>query len=731
MDRAVKTNLAKLLATENLTVEHNNVETASFDVINRVLTLPIWEVSDHVYDMLVGHEVGHALYTPTDFFESGIPGSFVNIVEDARIERMMKSSYPGLTKSFSSGYKELNQKDFFEINGKDLKREYTLIDRINLYFKLGIHDVTCIIPFEAEELPYVEMCRNTQSFDDVVKTARAIYDYMKSKQTEDSKEDVNLDNTDDLANNPVQTSGKSESSSVENSQPTSSGDEEKETEKDQEEGEDQESSDPQNEQSEDFDVKTESAFNRRQQELISPTAASWTYITPPECEWEHYITPNADFVNDMKLLKNRINTKYILGSSTNVNYGEKVLTGWQNSYAKYKKESSKSVSFLVKEFEMKKSAKEYNRSFVSKTGVLDTNKIHSYKWNEDLFKKTNVIPSGKNHGLVMFVDWSGSMHTNIMATMKQLFNLVQFCKKVNIPFEVYSFTDNNAYDTYEHGKKYLKCSSKVGSVVVSDGYHLIQLFSSDKKSARIDEQMESAWTLVNALEHDLLRYKDVENTYAKYEMGSTPLNETIFAAVDIYRKFTKKHNVEKVNTVFLTDGESNWLSANTVKTDSRTGEEYTSRRSINNLPGSVVSFKDPETGYHLHKLYDYSCYDSWQEIQLGVTSKLLEYYRWVTNSNVIGYRICTESPRSVQLAGSYDQDEFRRIWKKNGYVIETGLGYNELYVLKVTRDFNGDNEEIKANGSSTQSKLRNEFRKHIKSKAFNKIILSKFVSQIA
>ena len=64
MNQGVKTNLAKLLATENLVVEHANVETASFDVVNRVLTLPVWEASENVYDMLVGHEVGHALYTP-------------------------------------------------------------------------------------------------------------------------------------------------------------------------------------------------------------------------------------------------------------------------------------------------------------------------------------------------------------------------------------------------------------------------------------------------------------------------------------------------------------------------------------------------------------------------------------------------------------------------------------------------------------------------------------------
>ena len=62
----IKGNLARLLATENLIVEHRkDIPTASFDTDRRVLQLPQWDkASGVVYDMLVGHEVGHALYTP-------------------------------------------------------------------------------------------------------------------------------------------------------------------------------------------------------------------------------------------------------------------------------------------------------------------------------------------------------------------------------------------------------------------------------------------------------------------------------------------------------------------------------------------------------------------------------------------------------------------------------------------------------------------------------------------
>jgi len=114
----IKSQLAKLLATEDLVVEHKKVSTACFNVHTRVLTLPLWEkASGTIYDLLVGHEVGHALFTPDeDWLERvKVPQQFVNVVEDARIEKLMKRKYAGLAKTFFNGYKELNEEDFFQI----------------------------------------------------------------------------------------------------------------------------------------------------------------------------------------------------------------------------------------------------------------------------------------------------------------------------------------------------------------------------------------------------------------------------------------------------------------------------------------------------------------------------------------------------------------------------------------------------------------------------------------
>ena len=106
-DVSSKETLAKLLATEDVTVVQKNTKTASFDLKNRTLTLPMWKDMDKdTTDHLTGHEVGHALYTPEAEWGDAVKDtskgykSFLNVVEDARIEKLVQRRYPGLRRPF-------------------------------------------------------------------------------------------------------------------------------------------------------------------------------------------------------------------------------------------------------------------------------------------------------------------------------------------------------------------------------------------------------------------------------------------------------------------------------------------------------------------------------------------------------------------------------------------------------------------------------------------------------
>ena len=183
----IKSQLAKLLATEDLVVEHKKTETACFNVHTRVLTLPIWEkASSTVYDLLVGHEVGHALYTPDEDWSKThkIPQQFVNVVEDARIEKLMKRRYAGLAKTFYNGYKQLNDEDFFSIEDEDIST-FNLADRSNLLFKIGNF---IDVPLENdEEKEIIGMISEIETFADTLIASEILYKYCKKKQDEQKK----------------------------------------------------------------------------------------------------------------------------------------------------------------------------------------------------------------------------------------------------------------------------------------------------------------------------------------------------------------------------------------------------------------------------------------------------------------------------------------------------------------------------------------------------------------
>lgn len=705
----VKSNLAKLLATENLTVEHSNVSTASFNVETRVLQLPVWEdISNDVYDLLVGHEVGHALYTPSSYVTREVPQSFLNVVEDARIERKIKSLYPGITKSFYSGYKELNKQDFFEIGGEDLS-ELNLIDRINLYFKIGIHDIKTIIPFSVEEQQFVDMTRVTETFEDVVNVCKKLLEYIESKSDKEESKSVQIS---DIVQEGLAAGDQIEVKASE--------------EQDTEDGEGESSETSDNELGdnfvdyEDHDIDdemtshTDNAWGKNTKTLVDSSAMDHIYLSPPSIDWSQCIEPVSEFSKNMDA-----NIEYIREKFSHM---YDVISHWETKFKSFKVENAKAVSFMVKEFEMKKQADEYNRSGVSKTGVLNTNKLFSYKWSEDIFKKNTVLPNGKNHGLIMYIDWSGSMSDNMSGTIKQLINLIIFCKKVNIPFQVFAFSDNG---THSYTRSYYE-PKREGEIAVCSRFRLIEMFNHKIKKSDFDKQLFRLWALMNLID------KRAELPNGNYGLSGTPLNDTILAATYVFSKFKKDTGVENVNTVFLTDGESNNMSYSKFVGEGE--DRYISRKSCAfSSEYSVLCLKDPATGYsdiNINKCR------GWQDCGMNITSAMLRYYKWMTGSNVVGFRLSSSYDikyiiRSAVSSGTHDYDYYKKLWRNDKSFVIDSIGYDELYVLSASSEFNGEKAVIEASSDDSASKIRRQFKKYMKTKMMNKIILSKFVEQIA
>ena len=183
-----KSNLAKLMASENITVQHKKIPTAYFDVKNRILACPTFkdDISSELYDLFMGHEVGHALHTPYEGLHSTLKENrtlkgYLNVVEDVRIERKIREKFTGLRKSFFKAYNELMEKDFFGIKGRDLQ-SLSLIDKINLITKCGSR---VEIELTDEEKVFLKAAEDCETWDDVVQVATAIYEWSKENEVRD------------------------------------------------------------------------------------------------------------------------------------------------------------------------------------------------------------------------------------------------------------------------------------------------------------------------------------------------------------------------------------------------------------------------------------------------------------------------------------------------------------------------------------------------------------------
>ena len=704
----IKSQLAKLLATEDLVVEHKNIETACFNVHTRVLTLPMWErASGQVYDMLVGHEVGHALYTPdNDWFRSrNIPPQFVNVVEDVRIEKLMKRRYLGISKTFYRGYQELAEEDFFQIADENLNT-MNLADKANLHFKIGNF---VDIDFTSEESILIDKIANTETFDDVLDVAEELYNFCKKQQEMKTK-------TDDLQVQGGQEGGEDQPE-VNNDQdpgieqPTNDAPQEESDEfgsEEPEEGESYGGTDNDDEP----EVSTMDTLEDALKELARNDGMENVYIEIPKIDLKKIIVSNSEVHSrfgewDEWLEEHQVVEEDIFGSV-------------DKEFLKFKKSAQKEVNYLVKEFECKKAADSYARATTARTGVLDCSKLHTYKYNEDLFKKVTTLADGKNHGLVFVLDWSGSMVDVMLDTMKQLFNLMWFCKKVSIPFEVYAFTNDYPLVPWNEdgtrGIRDLPYEKREGLLYIPEWFSMMNIFTSKTKLKEMEKQMKNFYRLASS--------------YRKYgylavptglSLSGTPLNESMLALHQILPQFKKENKLQKVQCVVMTDGEAAPLKYHREFHRHWEKEPFIGTSSIH--PNAFL--RDRKTG----NTYSLDC--EWYEFTDILLRNLRDNFNDV---NFIGIRVL--EPRDansfIRRYTGWNSDAFfktQKIWKKERAFAIRKSGYHTYFGLSGTAL--SSDSEFDVDDGATKAKIKSAFAKSLKGKKMNKKVLGEFIELIA
>tara|TARA_Y200000002_G_scaffold28760_1_gene21580 strand:- start:1182 stop:3302 length:2121 start_codon:yes stop_codon:yes gene_type:complete len=703
----VKGTLARLLAQEDLIVEHRQVETAMFDVEKRILTLPLWEKAEaSVLDMLISHEVGHALYTPNEWdFVNEIPLSYVNVVEDVRIEKLMKRRYAGLPKTFYNGYKDINKKDFFQLQFADLD-QFALIDRINLFYKVGMF---WDIPFHnGQEKAFRDECAIVETFDEVKDLAKRIAKYQQEQVSDSTSQTEATEGT------PIELPQQGSGDQIQSSQqePTESKEQGQEspTKAEQEDGQKSEESQDDTPSpaapsgkgatggktyGDDLEAVTDSILSESIQNLVDTESAPINYITLPEINLEKTIVTTDAWVQCLE--------DYWKQNDDSI--FEEIDADWR----KYKAQSNKEVNYLVKEFEMKKSASAYARTTVSKTGVLNTSKLFQYKYNDDIFKKIAVTPDGKNHGLIFNLDWSGSMANVLFNTMKQLLNLIQFCKKTGIPFEVYAFT--NEWE----GKGANRVDNPVENEIIIEGFNMINFASSQLKTKELDKVMKYMFRLAYSMTYRCARFHVPYKLY----LSGTPLNEAVISMRQLLPKFVKENKVEKSHIINLTDGEGSCVMRN------KKWGQYDYDKLVS---GHIADcqLRDRKVG----RIYPTFGYDYYGSSHTDIFVQNLKDH--FPNTNVISIRLCTGHDfNRVTYDMDFDTKEKTKAeWRKHKSFINFNSAYTRsLYILTTSMDDADNAFEVKED--ARKQDISRAFKKSQKGKTSSKRILNEFISVIA
>ena len=790
-----KDNLARLMAGENLTVVHRKTPTAYFDLKNRLLCCPIFkeDISPELYDLFMGHEVGHALWTPYEGVHSAVTKNktlkgYLNVIEDVRIERNIRNKYQGLRKSFFTAYNELMEMDFFGVKGKNLQ-ELSLIDKINLITKCGSR---INIKLTKEEQFFLDWAMKCETWEEVEECATAIYEWSKENETRTEQDEQLVpqmfdigDDEEDEDGEEEEQEGESWEESYEDSEEeeednlpevpetTGSGQEteEEESEEEAEEEERKETGGVSNqgtpEQYDDEDGARESitehnAHNNEEQ-FISETNVVRTQINLKEKGFSDFVT---DTLYDYKLVLEDW-SEYYEQALKDSYYASRIDSTKKRGLHTFKKLESKNkaiINHMAKEFEMRQTALNSRYAFTGKTGKLDMKRLAKYQIVDDVFKRVTYLPDGKNHGVNIMLDWSGSICNEVQDLLEQTFILTMFCRKVNIPHRVYLFSDNIS-------KKPVEVDSTTQYWRDRSGY-LVEIFSNEMNSKEYKEMFLNMSVLYNHYMTDNIRYgrggkfakklegwnnwfegcefidpdqygwidmpTDVYPT-SKYSLGGTPLDTTLVAMRGLLPKFNKAYGIEKSILTVITDGFSHSADILNLNDEERAEQreqmgdgdswDFSQERDIiDPINGRVYPYEVKERRYYRN--------------DFKKTQNLLDWVSKTTGVTVTGYFVCGRKGDMISLLQScgeientYDHDgTIQTMWtkaRKEGVVIKVH-GYNKLFLTSASNLGTDGTESLDDELiGAKKATILSRFKKNQNAKSTSRFLTNEFIKEIA
>ena len=714
---------ARALASENLSVSFDpEAPTASFDVDRRHLVMPVWDVSDTLQTMLIAHEISHALWTPKarsmELLEQAEKDGYVikllhqiaNVIEDVRIEKLMKEKYPGTRRDFFLGYKEIIDADLFKFSEMDFGKA-GLINRMNLHFKWEVPGFITL-NLSPEEQEIADLIDAVVSFDDGFTLAKALY---------------NHPSMDEIRKRMEEQAAQSEQGGG----------------TDKQQGQ---SKDSQNGDGLGF-MDTPSTLARKKGDTFNATSIT---LSPLE-DISPLVCTTADTLYEYERAVTNPTPGYAPAAPVNI-----------DNYRKFVRESDAFVRQLVAQFERRKAADEIRRERPKQTGMLNLDRLHQFRTHDDIFLSKIIKQDGKNHGIFFMIDFSGSMCNVLGDCILQVLQLVWFCEKAKIPFEVYGFTSGDtigprgAAIEAEMNRRRNAGNFDINDLTVQNykivnekpnsvGYYGTRLYGlASSRDSAADRERLLAYLYETYVAENTPRNRVIS-------LGGTPTVEATMLATQFIKKWVVENNIQIPTVMIVTDGQPNGVHLQSQKDEgmpycvleknslivhneilqTMTRVDTKKYRGIN--MGSMVvgvmlddlkatlnartvgMYVGPKT--FADGLFGNFCITQDESDQLEAESK-----RQIRRGNY-SYRVSYEgSARFEKAKDSYTNE---------GCIIlpaSTNPGYDAFFLIKTPKIVK-DSEAIAESGNFT--KVKNTFVKTMGKRAGSRVFLTKYVDIVA
>jgi len=308
----------------------------------------------------------------------------------------------------------------------------------------------------------------------------------------------------------------------------------------------------------------------------------------------------------------------------------------------------------------------------------------------------------------------------MLDTVKQLCNLVWFCKKVSIPFDVYAFTnDYPLVSLDENGSAVLRELSykkKDGLMQVGEWFSLMNILTHKVNTKTFENQMKHIFRLAWSF-----------SRYAMYkipvgmDLSGTPLNETMISLHQIIPQFKKENKLQKVQCVVLTDGEGCSLKYHRQVQRHWESEPFMGTAHI----GANCFLRDRKTGN------TYNLGDTWYDMTDVLLENLKDNF---VDTNFIGIRVLSTGDASSFIR-RYCWDNFEmsekikiQFKKEKSFALKTS-GYHTYFGLSANAL--ASESEFDVDEDASKAQIKKSFMKSLQNKKMNKKILNEFVDLIA